>query len=83
MLRGPKMAGVRCVWLLFNAHCVVMQRCTRMWAVIKQERFGEGRRFTYKGGYFETRELVKRGLGKWEDCPDMFADSEDGTGIYK
>lgn len=51
--------------------------------MLLQERFGKGRRYTYKGGYFETREAVKKGVGKWEDCPDMFGQSEDGAGIYK
>ncbi len=41
-----------------------------------------GRRFTYKGGYFETRDMLKRGEGKWEGCPDLFGDSP-GADIFK
>ncbi len=47
-----------------------------------QVKFGEGRRYTYKGGYFETRSSVKSGAGRWEGCPDLFGDGEDGTGVY-
>ncbi len=47
-----------------------------------QVNFGEGRRYTYKGGYFEARAAVKRGAGHWEACPDLFGPGEDGTGVY-
>ena len=39
-----------------------------------QEEFGKGRRYTYKGGYFETRAQVKTGAAKWTGCPDLFGD---------
>ena len=46
------------------------------WAIIaectSQEEIGIGRRFTYKGGYFETRDMRKRGEGEWKGCPDLF-----------
>ena len=28
-----------------------------------------------QGGYFETRDMLKRGEGRWEGCPDLFGDS--------
>lgn len=28
-----------------------------------------------QGGYFETRDMLKRGQGRWEGCPDLFGDS--------
>ena len=28
-----------------------------------------------QGGYFETRNMLKRGEGRWEGCPDLFGDS--------
>lgn len=34
-----------------------------------------GRRYTYKGGYFETRDMRKRGDGEWKGCPDLFGES--------
>lgn len=40
-----------------------------------QEEVGVGRRFVYKGGYFEMRDLRKRGEGSWEGCPDLFGNS--------
>ncbi|KAK9904888.1 hypothetical protein WJX75_004896 [Coccomyxa subellipsoidea] len=45
-------------------------------------KFGEGRRYTYKGGYFEARSSVKNGTGRWEGCPDLFGTGEDGAGVY-
>ncbi len=39
-----------------------------------QEDFGKGRRYTYKGGYFETREQVKTGTAEWTGCPNLFGD---------
>ena len=39
-----------------------------------QEEFGKGRRYVYKGGYFETRETVKIGMAEWTGCPDLFGD---------
>lgn len=50
--------------------------------VMLQVKFGEGRRYTYKGGYFETRSSVKSGVETWEGCPDLFGPGEDGAGIY-
>ena len=47
-----------------------------------QEDFAEGRRYTYNGGYFETRAAVRSGSGAWEGCPDMFGCSP-GAGLYK
>ncbi len=47
-----------------------------------QEEVGVGRRFTYNGGYFETRDTLKRGEGKWEGCPDLFGNGP-GTEIFK
>ena len=46
-----------------------------------QVKFGEGRRYTYKGGYFENRELVRQGKGDWDGCPDIFGDGP-GAGVY-
>ena len=28
-----------------------------------------------QGGYFETRNMLKQGEGRWEGCPDLFGDS--------
>ena len=39
-----------------------------------QEEFGKGRRFVFKGGYFETRDKVKTGMAEWTGCPDLFGD---------
>ncbi len=47
-----------------------------------QEKFAEGRRYTYKGGYWEARAAVRAGSGTWEGCPDMFGTSP-GAGLYK
>ena len=47
-----------------------------------QAEVGVGRRFTYKGGYFETRDSLRRGNGKWEGCPDLFGDSP-GADIFR
>ena len=47
-----------------------------------QEEVGVGRRYTYHGGYFETRDSLRRGEGKWEGCPDLFGDSP-GADIFK
>ena len=59
-------------------------RLTLCWAYLMpwQENFAEGRRYTFKGGYFETRAAVRSGGGAWEGCPDMFGCSP-GAGLYK
>ena len=57
---------------------LAMQRLT---VAGPQEEIGVGRRFTYKGGYFETRDKLRRGEGKWEGCPDLFGDGP-GAGIF-
>ena len=53
----------------------------RVTATGMQVRFGEGRRYTYKGGYFENRELARQGKGDWDGCPDIFGDGP-GAGVY-
>ncbi|CAK0783406.1 hypothetical protein CVIRNUC_006605 [Coccomyxa viridis] len=40
-----------------------------------EAELGVGRRYTYKGGYFETRDMRKRGDGEWKGCPDLFGES--------
>ena len=57
---------------------------TLWWAHVAswQEHFAEGRRYVYKGGYFETRAAMRSGGGAWEGCPDMFGCSP-GAGLYK
>jgi len=58
----------------------LLQQALRVGSAM-QDEFGKGRRYTYKGGYFEMREQVKQGAAEWEDCPDLFGDGP-GAGVY-
>lgn len=46
-----------------------------------QVEFGKGRRYTYKGGYFETRAQVKAGAAEWTGCPDLYGEGP-ATAVY-
>lgn len=56
--------------------------CESLTVAGSQEEVGVGRRLTYKGGYFETRDLLRHSEGKWEGCPDLFGNSP-GADIFK